>query len=43
VKQTIPLSESEGEAILIDIKNRFMAVATSNNMIKIFDTFRKFR
>lgn len=35
------MSEQEGEVIAIDAKNRYMAVVTSNNMIKIFDISRR--
>jgi len=37
----IQLSENEGEVISIDARGRYMAVVTSNNMIKIFDTSRR--
>ena len=36
VKQVIPMAESEGEVTLMDVKGRYMAVVTQNNMIKIF-------
>ena len=35
------MTESEGEVILIDVKGRFMACVTQNNMIKIFDISRR--
>ena len=41
VKQVIPMTESEGEATLMDVKGRYMAVVTQNNMIKIFDISRR--
>jgi hypothetical protein len=41
VKNVIQLSENEGEVISIDARGRYMAVVTSNNMIKIFDTSRR--
>ena len=37
----IQMSENEGEVIHIDARGRFMAVITSNNMIKIFDISKK--
>lgn len=41
VKQVIPMAESEGEVTLMDVKGRYMAVVTQNNMIKIFDISRR--
>jgi len=41
VKQVIPMAESEGEVHLMDVKGRYMAVVTQNNMIKIFDISRR--
>ena len=35
------MTESEGEVILMDVKNRYMAAISSNNMIKIFDISRR--
>jgi hypothetical protein len=35
------MTESEGEVTLIDVKNRYMAIITANNMIKIFDISRR--
>mmetsp|Transcript_6902 Transcript_6902/g.5134 ORF Transcript_6902/g.5134 Transcript_6902/m.5134 type:complete len:308 (+) Transcript_6902:776-1699(+) len=35
------MAESEGEVTLIDVKNRYMAVISANNMIKIFDISRR--
>jgi hypothetical protein len=35
------MSESEGEVSLMDVKGRYMAVVTQNNMIKIFDISRR--
>jgi hypothetical protein len=31
------MAEAEGEVTLMDVKGRYMAVVTQNNMIKIFD------
>lgn len=41
VKHEILLAENEGEVINMDARGRYMAVVTSNNMIKIFDTSRR--
>jgi intraflagellar transport protein 140 len=41
VKHVIQLTENEGEVINIDARGRYMAVVTSNNMIKIFDISRR--
>ena len=41
VKHVLQLTENEGEVISIDARGRFMAVVTSNNMIKIFDIARR--
>ena len=41
VKHVIQLPEQEGEVIAIDARSRYMAVVTSNNMIKMFDTTRR--
>jgi len=41
VKQVLPLTEQEGEVILIDARDKYMAVITSQNMIKIFDISRR--
>lgn len=41
VKHVIQMSENEGEVIAIDARGRYMAVVTSNNMIKIFDISRR--
>jgi hypothetical protein len=41
VKQVIPMAEAEGEVTLMDVKGRYMAVVTQNNMIKIFDISRR--
>ncbi len=41
MKQVIPMAESEGEVHLMDVKGRYMAVVTQNNMIKIFDISRR--
>ena len=41
VMHVIQMSENEGEVIHIDARGRFMAVITSNNMIKIFDISKK--
>jgi len=35
------MTENEGEVINIDARGRYMAVVTSNNMIKIFDISRR--
>lgn len=35
------MTENEGEVTAIDVKNRYMAVVTSSNMIKIFDISRR--
>ena len=35
------MAESEGEVTLMDVKGRYMAVVTQNNMIKIFDISRR--
>lgn len=35
------MTEVEGEVINIDARGRYMAVVTSNNMIKIFDISRR--
>lgn len=35
------MAEQEGEVLLIDCKNKYMAVVTTNSMIKIFDTSRR--
>jgi hypothetical protein len=37
VKHVLQLTENEGEVTNIDARGRYMAVVTSNNMIKIFD------
>lgn len=41
VKQVLPMTETEGEVTLIDVKDRYMAVISANNMIKIFDISRR--
>jgi hypothetical protein len=41
VMHVLQMSENEGEVIHIDARGRFMAVITSNNMIKIFDISKK--
>ena len=41
MKQMLPMTENEGEVTLIDVKNRYMAVISANNMIKIFDISRR--
>jgi hypothetical protein len=35
------MAEAEGEVTLMDVKGRYMAVITQNNMIKIFDISRR--
>ena len=35
------MAESEGDITLMDVKGRYMAIVTSNNMIKIFDISRR--
>ena len=41
VKHVLQMTENEGEVINIDARGRYMAVVTSNNMIKIFDISRR--
>jgi intraflagellar transport protein 140 len=41
VKQVLPMTEQEGDAILIEVRGKFMAVVTSNSLIKIFDISRR--
>ena len=41
VKQSLPLTESEGEISIIEINKEHMAVATSNNIIKLWDISRR--
>ena len=41
VKQIIPLTEQDGEIILIEVVNKNMSVITSNNMIRVFDISRR--
>jgi len=41
LKHTILMTESEGEVISIDARDRYMAMVTSKNMIKIFDISRR--
>lgn len=41
VKHVLQMTEVEGEVINIDARGRYMAVVTSNNMIKIFDISRR--
>jgi hypothetical protein len=41
VKQVLPMTESEGDVTLMDVKNRYLAIVTSNNMLKIFDISRR--
>jgi hypothetical protein len=41
VKQVLPMAETEGDIIAIDVKTRYMAVVSSCNMIKIFDISRR--
>lgn len=41
VKQIIPLTEQDGEVVLIEVVNKNMAVITSNNMIRVFDISRR--
>jgi hypothetical protein len=35
------MAESEGEVIQIDARGKFMAVVTSNNLIKMFDVSKE--
>lgn len=41
VKQMIPLTEQDGEIILMEVVNKHMAVVTANNMIRIYDISRR--
>jgi len=41
VKQVLPMTETEGEVTLLDVKNRYMAVVSANNLIKIFDISKR--
>ena len=41
VKQMIPLTEQDGEVVLIEVVNKNMAVITANNMIRVFDISRR--
>lgn len=41
VKQVITLTEQDGEVTHIDIRNKHMVVATSNNVIRIWDISRR--
>ena len=41
VKQVLPMTEQEGDAILIEVRGKYMAVVTSNSQIKIFDISRR--
>jgi len=41
VKQVIPMTEQEGDAILIEVRGKFMAVVTAHSLIKIFDISRR--
>jgi intraflagellar transport protein 140 len=41
VKQTLPMTEAEGDITCIEINNKHMVAATSNNLIKIWDVSRR--
>lgn len=41
VKHILQLTESEGEVIAIDARDRYMAVVTNKNLIKMFDVSRR--
>lgn len=40
IKQVLPMTESDGEVSLMDIKGRYLAVTTANNNIKLYDIAR---
>eukprot|EP00276_Gloeochaete_wittrockiana_P002244 CAMPEP_0184673476 /NCGR_PEP_ID=MMETSP0308-20130426/86689_1 /TAXON_ID=38269 /ORGANISM="Gloeochaete witrockiana, Strain SAG 46.84" /LENGTH=1407 /DNA_ID=CAMNT_0027120965 /DNA_START=36 /DNA_END=4259 /DNA_ORIENTATION=- len=41
IKQTLAFSEPEGDPVLLDIGGNFLAVATKNGLIKIWDISRR--
>jgi len=41
VKQMIPLTEQDGEIVLMEVINKHMAVITSNNLLRIYDISRR--
>ena len=41
VKQVIPFAEQDGEVTKMDAKGKYMALATSNSQIKMFDISRR--
>ena len=41
VKQVLPLTEQEGDVMMIEARGKYMVVITSKSMIKMFDISRR--